>query len=210
MRYRTNTKRTPTKTLVAALAVMLAAHIVAVAADVADFQRRAARRRSAPVRRVGRPAAAGPAAGQQQPAKGGTKEGGTDAPREQREVSTNDSSTLGMTAEEALAVAIREALRRPGEGETRALGVLTRVECGPENAAIFHVRAGKETLKLDGGDLSGVHFTAFTPRETGSEIVCGPRKLDSPVVVTYRARAEGGGGRLVSVEFVPAGFTLEK
>jgi hypothetical protein len=113
-----------------------------------------------------------------------------------------------MTPEQAMAVAIREALRKPREGETRARGVLTLIECGPGNAAIFHVRVGAATLKLDGGDLRGIGFTAFTPRETGSEIGCGPRKLDTPVVVTYRPTAEGGD--LVAVEFVPASFTLEK
>jgi hypothetical protein len=87
-------------------------------------------------------------------------------------------------------------------------GVLTLIECGARNDAIFHVRGGAETLKLNGGDLRGISFTAFTPREAGSEVGCGPRKLDTPVVVTYRPAA--GGGDLVAVEFVPASFTLEK
>ena len=221
-------KRPSTQPLVAALFALLAAHGFGAARETAGppnrsaraarveagaaaplgptavFQRRTARRR--PARRASAPRR--PAAVKQLPAPDGatTERSETPAPREQ--IVTGDSSTIGMTPEQAMAVAIREALRKPREGETRARGVLTLIECGARNAAVFNVRVGAETLKLDGGDLRGISFTAFTPREAGSEIGCGPRKLDTPVVVTYRPTAEGGD--LVAVEFVPASFTLEK
>jgi hypothetical protein len=221
-------KRPSTQPLVAALFAVLAAHGFGAAGETdgppnrsahaprveagaaaplgptASLQKRTARRRAA--RRASSPRR--PANAKQQPAPTGTatEKGETPAPREQ--LVTGDSSTIGMTPEQAMGVAIREALRKPREGETRARGVLTLIECGPRNAAIFHVRAGAETLKLNGGDLRGISFTAFTPREAGSEVGCGPRKLDTPVVVTYRPTAEGGD--LVAVEFVPASFTLEK
>jgi tetratricopeptide (TPR) repeat protein len=112
-----------------------------------------------------------------------------------------------LTPEEAIAGAIREAMRKPEAGELRARGVLTRIECDAKGTT-FHVRVGEQVLKLFGGNMSGVHFMAFTQQEAGGEITCGVRKPESQVVVTYRAR--GKGGDLVAVEFVPANFTLEK
>ena len=222
-------KRPSTQPLVAALFAVLAAHgfgaargmdaslnhsahaarfeagAAAPLGPTASLQKRTARRRAA--RRTSAPRRPAANAKQQPaPASAATEKAETTAPHQQ--VVTGDSSTIGMTPEQAMAVAIREALRKPREGETRARGVLTLIECGARNAAVFHVRVGADTLKLDGGDLGGVRFTAFTPREAGSEVGCGPRKLDTPVVVTYRPTAEGGD--LVAVEFVPASFTLEK
>jgi hypothetical protein len=98
-------------------------------------------------------------------------------------------------------------MRKPQAGETRARGVLTRIECNAKGAT-FHIRVGEQVLKLFGGDMSGLHIMAFTQQEAGGEISCGVRKPESQVIVTYRARDKGGD--LVAVEFVPASFTLEK
>lgn len=130
-----------------------------------------------------------------------TTTGGPGAPN-----ASQEPNTIGMTEEQAMALAVREALRQPQAGETRARGVLTRVECGAKGA-IFHIRVGAQVIKLSGGDMSSVHFMAFT-QEAGGEIGCGPRKPESQVVVTYRAKDKGGD--LVAVEFVPGFFTLEK
>ena len=118
-----------------------------------------------------------------------------------------ETEAVGMTAEQALMRAMREAMRKPQTGELRARGVLTRIECHAKGTT-FHFRVGEQILKLSGGDMSGVHFMAFTQQEAGGEIGCGVRKPESQVVVTYRARDKGG--ELVAVEFVPANFTLEK
>jgi tetratricopeptide (TPR) repeat protein len=123
------------------------------------------------------------------------------------EVTVTETDTIGMSMEEAMMRAMREAMRKPLAGELRARGVLTRVECNPKGAT-FHIRVGEQVLKLFGGDMSRVHFMAFTQQESGGEVGCGPRKPESQVVVTYRPRDKGGD--LVAVEFVPAGFTLEK
>lgn len=119
-----------------------------------------------------------------------------------------ETDAAGMTPEEAIARAMREAMRKPQAGETRARGVLTRIECNSKGAT-FHIRVGEQALKLFGGDMSGLHFMSFTVQESGGEISCGPRKPESQVVVTYRVR-DNKGGDLVAVEFVPASFTLEK
>ncbi len=135
--------------------------------------------------------------------------GETSAPDERAESSgPNTPDTDGMTVEEAMALSMREAMRKPQPGEMRARGVFTRVECNAKGA-IFHIRVGEQVLKLFGGDMSGIHFMAFTQNEAGGEIGCGPRKPESQVVVTYRAK-EKSGGDLVAVEFVPASFVLEK
>jgi tetratricopeptide (TPR) repeat protein len=128
-----------------------------------------------------------------------------EADEQPEQMGGNDA--LGMSEEEAMAVALREALRKPSEGETRVVGMLTRIECG-QKGATFVVQAGAQTLKLQGGDMSGVQFRAFTP-EAGGQIGCGPRKPESRVVVTYRAKGKDG-GELVAVEFVPAKFELKQ
>ncbi|HZG54772.1 MAG TPA: tetratricopeptide repeat protein [Pyrinomonadaceae bacterium] len=121
--------------------------------------------------------------------------------------STTVIDAAGMTPEEAIARAMREAMRKPQAGEMRARGVLMRIECNAKGAT-FHIRVGEQLLKLFGGDMKDIHFMAFTQQEAGGEISCGVRKPESQVVVTYRVRDKGGD--LVAVEFVPANFTLEK
>jgi tetratricopeptide (TPR) repeat protein len=119
----------------------------------------------------------------------------------------SEPDTIGMSQEEAMMRAMREAMRKPQAGELRARGVLTHIECNAKGAT-FYIRVGEQILKLFGGDMSGLHMMAFTQQESGGEIACGPRKPESQVVVTYRPRDKGGD--LVAVEFVPASFTLEK
>lgn len=128
---------------------------------------------------------------------------------EARQAGEQDSpaETGAMTPEEAMTRAMREAMRKPQTGELRARGVLTRVECNAKGAT-FHIRVGEQVLKLFGGNMSGIHFMAFTQQEAGGEVSCGVRQPESQVVVTYRARDKGGD--LVALEFVPANFTLEK
>lgn len=130
-----------------------------------------------------------------------------ETPTEADTDSSPDTETIGLTREEAMFQAMREAMRKPQAGELRARGVLTRIECNAKGTT-FHIRVGEQVLKLFGGNMSGIHFMAFTQQEAGGEISCGPRKPESQVVVTYRARDKGGD--LVAVEFVPTNFTLEK
>ncbi len=124
-----------------------------------------------------------------------------------RRTDLNNEEAVGMSAEEALALAIREAMRKPQAGETRARGILTRIECN-QKGAIFHINTGAQVLKLNGADMSGIQFMAFT-QEAGGQIGCGARKPESHVVVTYRPK-EKTGGDLVAVEFVPASFQFKQ
>ena len=113
---------------------------------------------------------------------------------------------------EAFAASIREALRKPLQGETRVVGLFTRVECGARNGVVFNVRVGKRLLKLRRDDFGGLHLMAFTPDAAGREIACGARKPEAHVVATYRPTPPGPrvktDGALVALEFVPADFKL--
>jgi tetratricopeptide (TPR) repeat protein len=114
-------------------------------------------------------------------------------------------------AAEAMLSAVGEALRKPLEGETRARGVLTRIECNARGL-VFVVKAGERLLRLASKGFEGVQIMAFT-QEAGSELTCGPRRGESPVVVTYRTAADARAktdGSLVALEFVPANFQLKQ
>jgi hypothetical protein len=114
---------------------------------------------------------------------------------------------------EAFAASIREALRKPSEGETRVVGLFTRVDCTTKNGTVFTVKVGRRLLKLGREGFDGLHLMAFTPDAAGRELVCGARKPQAHVVATYRPAAPGPGvktdGALVALEFVPADFKLK-
>lgn len=112
---------------------------------------------------------------------------------------------------EAMAQAINDALRKPQEGETRLLALLTRIDCGPKGM-VFVLKAGERTLRLTAAGFGGLHVIAFT-QEAGTEITCGPRKSEAQVVVTYRAAADTRAktdGALVALELVPMNFQLKQ
>ena len=112
---------------------------------------------------------------------------------------------------EALSSAIGDALRKPLAGEARARGTLTRIECGAKGL-VFVIKVGERLLRLSAKSFEELHIMAFTS-EAGSELTCGPRNLNSPVIVTYRtapqARAKTD-GPLVALEFVPASFHIDE
>jgi tetratricopeptide (TPR) repeat protein len=112
---------------------------------------------------------------------------------------------------EAMAQAIRDALRKPQDGETRVRAVLTRIECGPKGL-VFVLRAGDRTLRLAASGFGGLHLVNFN-QEADSQLTCGERKTETPSVVTYRAAADARAktdGALVALEMVPANFQLQQ
>lgn len=111
---------------------------------------------------------------------------------------------------EAVAESIRGALRKPAAGETRARGVLAKVDCTAKGL-VFHVRSGRRVLRLHAAGFDRLHIMAFTA-EAGGELTCGERSPESNVVVTYRAKADAKAktdGSLAAVEFVPDDFQLK-
>jgi len=105
---------------------------------------------------------------------------------------------------------LREALRKPGEGETQVQGTLERIDCDAKGM-VFNVRIEGRILKLHATSFDSIDITSYNP-EAGSEISCGARKAESVVVVSYVANADKRvkvDGTLRSLEFVPKDFQLK-
>ncbi len=117
-----------------------------------------------------------------------------------------EAEYAGMTEDEMVAYLLRKTLRKPLDGEERASGVLTSVEC-VAGGAVFNVRVGERLMRLRDDDFAGIHLVTYTS-ETGRKLTCGPRAPENHVVVTYRPRRGASDGEIVAVEFVPAGFQL--
>jgi tetratricopeptide (TPR) repeat protein len=103
---------------------------------------------------------------------------------------------------------LREALRKPGDGEKQVQGLLVSVQCNAKGM-IFSVQAGDKILKLTAPNFESIEMVAFTT-DAGSEMTCGPRKQKNPVVVCYApgdARTKTD-GVVKSIEFVPKDFKL--
>lgn len=112
---------------------------------------------------------------------------------------------------EAMSQAIRDALRRPQDGETHVQASLTRIECGPKGL-VFVLKAGGGTLRLAAAGFGNLHLINFN-QEADAQLTCGARKSETPSVVTYRAAADARAktdGTLVALEFVPANFQLKQ
>lgn len=117
----------------------------------------------------------------------------------------------GLSDAEALNLSINEALRKPLAGETREVGTLTRIECGPKGL-VFIVKSGDRTLRLATARFEDAHIVAYTS-EAGNQLGCGPLKRESLVVVTFSAAPDARAktdGTLAALEFVPATFKLRQ
>jgi tetratricopeptide (TPR) repeat protein len=105
---------------------------------------------------------------------------------------------------------LRDALRKPADGETQVEGILLRIECAAR-AITFVVRVGDRLLKVKTDSFEKVDITTFSSDVAG-EISCGPRKSENVVVVCYlpssdaRAKTDG---LIRSIEFVPKDFKLK-
>lgn len=105
---------------------------------------------------------------------------------------------------------LREALRKPGDGETQVQGLLERIDCDAKGI-IFIVRVGGQILQLRTDSFDTLNLTSFSA-DAGNEISCGPRKPGNDVIVCYVAGSDSRkkvDGTLRSVEFVPKDFQLK-
>ena len=129
--------------------------------------------------------------------------------RERARAAQAEAEYAGMTEDEVIAHLLRKALRKPLDGEVRARGLLTGVEC-VAGGVVFHVRVGDRLMRLRDEDFAGIHLVTYAAG-TGRKLACGPRAPENHVVVTYRPRGDAGAatdGEIVAVEFVPAAFKL--
>jgi tetratricopeptide (TPR) repeat protein len=105
---------------------------------------------------------------------------------------------------------LREALRKPEEGETQVQGLLKQIDCDAKGIT-FTVQIGERVLKLTTKSFDDVDLTSFSP-DGGSEIKCGPRKPENNVILDYVPAGAAGAktnGVVKSIEFVPKDFKLK-
>ncbi|HYG79606.1 MAG TPA: tetratricopeptide repeat protein, partial [Pyrinomonadaceae bacterium] len=149
-------------------------------------------------------------------AEGGGGTSGGEGPRllrrdEARESEPESEEVTEAKVEDAMRSALEAALRQPLEGETRAQGFLTKIECSAKGL-VFHIKLQDRVLRLESSSFADVDISAYT-QEAGSEITCGARKPESTVIVTYRAASGGKAktdGVMTAMEFVPASFQLKQ
>ena len=106
--------------------------------------------------------------------------------------------------------ALREALRKPGAGETQIMATLVNIECGAKGI-VFIVQTFSGLLRLRTDSFEKIEITTYSSDVQG-EITCGPRKPQNAVVVCYIPNADKRvkvDGVLKSVEFVPTDFKLK-
>ncbi len=104
---------------------------------------------------------------------------------------------------------LREALRKPAEGEKQVQGSLVSVECSSKGI-VFLIQVDDKILRLRTDSFENVDMVAFTT-DAGSEMSCGARKQPGPVVVCYLPAADARtktDGAIKSIEFVPKDFKL--
>lgn len=106
----------------------------------------------------------------------------------------------------AMLEGIRQSLRTPLAGETRALGVIEKIECSG-TSIIFVTRIGGQLLKLRAKSPQDVKMMSFTSEVTGMQFGCGAKPPPLTAVVTYRPTEKDG--EMISIEYVPKSFTLE-
>jgi hypothetical protein len=103
-------------------------------------------------------------------------------------------------------------LRSVREGEERAFGRLTSVECVAGRIQ-FHVETGGRDLVTAAARFADVDFVQFTGNKD-STLNCGARGAPDTVYVTWRAEKPNGwpgavAGVMVALEFLPSDFVPE-
>jgi len=105
---------------------------------------------------------------------------------------------------------LREALRKPAEGETQVQAVLQSIECEGKNI-IFVVKIGEQISRLRTNGFDQLEITTYDPAVSG-EIRCGARKAQEVVVICFMPQLDKrtkSDGIIKSIEFVPSTFKLK-
>lgn len=109
----------------------------------------------------------------------------------------------------AMMKAMKEALRKPLEGEKQDLGTIEKIECD-KNGQFFVFKTSTTLLKLKAPQ--NIQIRAFIPDAGGQQFGCGMKAFDIPAVFTYKADDNPKAkinGELISIDFVPKSFKLE-
>lgn len=105
---------------------------------------------------------------------------------------------------------LREALRKPAEGETQLQATLVKIECDAKGI-VFVVQTATGLLKLRTAGFENIELTTYDSNIRG-DITCGERKPANPVIVCYVPNTDKKlkiDGTLKSIEFVPPDFNLK-
>ena len=94
--------------------------------------------------------------------------------------------------------------------ETRAVGMLTTVDCG--GRVVLHVETEDESLRLSAATISAVQVISY-PAGHGTALTCGPVNPPSRVFATYVEsdaviQATGIDGRAIAIEVLPDWYVL--
>lgn len=106
---------------------------------------------------------------------------------------------------------LEEVLRKPREGEQRAQGLLTRIDCD-EKGIVFVVKVGDRLLNLHIDAFENMEITTYAADVAG-ELTCGARNPENTVVVSFKPSKDAKAktdGEIVAIEFVPKEFKLKK
>lgn len=112
---------------------------------------------------------------------------------------------------EAMLRGIKSAMRQLQGGEKRELGFIEKVECN-NKGIVFNFRTATQTMKLSSANPQTIQMRAFTPDAATIQFGCDLKQVDIPVVFTYKENTarKDASGELISMEFMPKSFILEK
>ena len=113
---------------------------------------------------------------------------------------------------EAMKQAIKNALRQPQTGEKRELGFIEKVECSSKGM-FFILKNAAQEFKLSAASPQSIMIRGFTPEIEQLQLGCSLKNVEVPVIFTFKDEKNPktkSDGEIVSLEFVPKGFELEK
>lgn len=112
----------------------------------------------------------------------------------------------------AILKSISDALKKPAAGQKRSIGYLDRIEC-TSKAAFFYIRTEKETLRLMTANPTNVAIMLFVQDLNGVQFGCTLTPIEFPVVFVYTDTPDAKkktAGEIISMDFVPKSFVLER
>jgi hypothetical protein len=128
--------------------------------------------------------------------------------RRGRGVGTVERTNIDESKSGTRFAAIYENLRRPQNGEIRAIGTLKRVACTGTYVSV-EAMIGDKQFALIADAPNEVKISWFGVEASQVPLLCGSEPMVTNTVFTF-VPAAATGGSLKAVEFVPEGFTLSK
>jgi hypothetical protein len=108
--------------------------------------------------------------------------------------------------------AIKTAIKPPGAGEKREQGHIDKTECN-NKGIYFYLHTETQTLKLFSSSPRAIRFRTFVPDMEGLQLGCTMKSVEMPVVFLYKDAPDAKlktAGEILSLDFVPKTFTLDK